>query len=287
MSTSKPPGRSRLLLALGLGVALLSGTFIGLDRSSSSAQQASTITVADKDDNDNAEPSDTTDTTQPSDTTDTTAAPDTTDTTQPSDTTDTTQPSDTTDTTAGDTTTTTAPDQQADPNGNINNLPLHDGTQKGNVFNPVPFGEIPQNTPQVVVERPGSGRVLPLNREVQIRAQFQNFQPGFFSDPATRYGVLSQRLNGQGNLEGHNHGCIQRLPANGVPGVKCDSFVVLEQEGNSNVVSGVAPPITTAGRYRVCVDAASEGHYVGVRAFAQQGGPVDCVRVLFMRLSRR
>src|SRR6266542_5478490 len=37
---SKPPGGSRLLLALGLSVALFSATFIALDRSTSSAQQA-------------------------------------------------------------------------------------------------------------------------------------------------------------------------------------------------------------------------------------------------------
>ena len=188
----------RLLLALGLSVALFSATLIAFDRSTSSAQQAPDTTVA------------STDTSQSSDTT---AATDTTDTTASSD---------TTDTTGADATTTTALAGNGD-DGNINNLPLHDGTQKGGVFNPVPYGEIPANTPQVV---------------------------------------------------------IQRIPSNGQLDTECDSFVVLEQEGTTNVISGVGPPITVAGRYRVCVDDASGAHYVAVRAFAQQGGPVDCVRVL-------
>lgn len=253
MIFSKPPGPARLLLALGLSVALVSATFIAFDRSTSSAQQAPDTTVA------------STDTSQPSDTT---------------------APSDTTDTTGADVTTTTTPAGNGN-DGNVNNLPLHDGSQKGNVFNPVPYGEIPQNTPQVVIQRPGSGRILPLNQEIQIRALVQNFQPGFFNDPKTQYGVDPQRLNAQGNLQGHNHACIQRLPSNGAPDVKCDSFVVLAQEGTTNVVSGVGPPISVPGRYRVCVDDASGAHYVAVRAFAQQGGPVDCVRVLFMRLRTR
>jgi hypothetical protein len=271
VSLSKPPGRSRLLLALGLAVALFSATFIAFDRSTSSAQQAPETTVA------------ASDTTTPSDVTDTTGA-DTTDTTAPA-ATDTTEPaaSDTTDTTGADVTTTTAPAEGDGPDGNINNLPLHDGSQKGGVFNPVPYGEIPANTPQVAIQRPGSGRVLPLNQELQVRALVQNFQPGFFNDPKTQYGVDPQRLNGDGNLQGHNHACFQRLGRDTLPvSTKCDSFVVLEQEGTSNVITGVAPPITTAGRYRLCVDDASGAHYVAVRAFAQQGGPVDCVRVLVM-----
>jgi hypothetical protein len=277
VSLSKPPGRSRLLLALGLAVALFSATFIAFDRSTSSAQQAPETTVA------------ASDTSTPSDVTDTTGGADTTDTTEPA-ATDTTEPAatDTTDTTGADVTTTTAPAEGDGPDGNINNLPLHDGSQKGGVFNPVPYGEIPVNTPQVAIQRPGSGRILPLNQEIQIRALVQNFQPGFFNDPKTQYGVDPQRLNGDGNLQGHNHACVQRLGRDSLPlSTKCDSFVVLEQEGTSNVISGVGPPITVAGRYRLCVDDASGAHYVAVRAFAQQGGPVDCVRVLFMSRGSR
>jgi hypothetical protein len=259
----KPPGRSRLLLALGLSVTLLSATLLAFDRSASSAQQAPETTVAASD---------------TSAATDTTGASGAADTTSPA--------SDTTDTTGADATTTTAPAGNGD-DGNINNLPLHDGTQKGGVFNPVPYGEIPANTPLVVIQRPGSGRILPLNQEISIRATVENFQPGFFNDPKTQYGVDPQRLNAQGNLQGHNHACIQRIPADGQVASKCDSFVVLEQEGTTNVISGIGPPITVPGRYRVCVDDASGAHYVAVRAFAQQGGPVDCVRVLFMRLRAR
>jgi hypothetical protein len=260
MISFNPTGRSRLLWALLLSAALLGATIFGLDRSTSSAQQAS----------------DTTATTVAA--TDTSAASNTTDTTAASDTTDTTAASDTTDTTAAG---------NNDPNGNIHNLPVHDGTQKGNVFNPTPYGEIPANTPEMVVLRPGSGRILPLNTEIQVRARFINFLPGFFNDPKTQYGLEPQRLDGSGNLQGHNHACAQLIPANGVVGVKCDSFVVLEREGTSDVVSNVLPPLTQPGRYRICVDAASGAHYAAARAFAQQGGPVDCVRVLVLGRGRR
>jgi hypothetical protein len=182
----------------------------------------------------------------------------------------------------------TAPDdggdqRAADPNGNINNLPLNSGIQTGTVFNPVPYGEIPAATPQVLVLRPGSGRIIPLNREINIRARFSQFQPGFFADPASQYGVGTQRLNENGFLKGHNHACIQRVARDGsVPGERCDSFVVLSQEGTSDILTGIGPPLTQTGRYRVCVDAAAENHYPAARAFAQRGGPVDCVRVLAM-----
>lgn len=214
----------------------------------------------------------------------------------PADTTapDTSAPADTTppDTTPPDTTPpdtgapdTTAPEDPAaeDPNGNINNLPLNSGAQVGTVFNPVPYGEIPADAPQVLILRPGSGRILPLNREINIRVRFKNFQPGFFSDPATGYGIGPQRLNQAQHLQGHNHACFQRVAAdNAVPDDPCASFVVLAQEGTSDILTGIAPPITQPGRYKLCADAASEFHYVGARAFAREGGSTDCVRVLVM-----
>jgi hypothetical protein len=180
---------------------------------------------------------------------------------------------------------TTAPDQNGaqDPNGNINNLPLNNGSQVGTVFNPIPYGEIPADAPQVLILRPGSGRILPLNREINIRVRFKNFTPGFFSDPATGYGIGPQRLDQNQHLQGHNHACFQRVSRNNaVPDDPCASFVVLAQEGTSDVLTGIAPPITQAGRYRLCADAASEFHYVGARAFAREGGSTDCVRVLVM-----
>jgi hypothetical protein len=193
----------------------------------------------------------------------------------------------TTEAAADDTTTTAADngaeDPAADENGNINNLPLNSGIQTGTVFNPVPYGEIPGNTPQVLIQRPGSGRIVPLNREITIRARFKNFTPGFFSDPKSEYGLGTQRLDGNGNLQGHNHGCFQRVARDGsVPADTCDSFVVLSQDGTSDVLTGIMPPLTQPGRYRLCVDAAAENHYPAARAFAQRGGPVDCVRVLAM-----
>jgi hypothetical protein len=180
---------------------------------------------------------------------------------------------------------TSAPDQGGaqDPNGNINNLPLNNGSQVGTVFNGVPYGEIPADAPQVLILRPGSGRILPLNREINIRVRFKNFLPGFFSDPATGYGIGPQRLDQNQHLQGHNHACFQRVARNNaVPDDPCASFVVLAREGTSDILTGIAPPITEPGRYKLCADAASEFHYVGARAFAREGGSTDCVRVLVM-----
>ena len=175
-------------------------------------------------------------------------------------------------------------DPNADPNGNDKGLPLNNGEQPEEiVFNDVPYGEIPTATPQVLVLRPGSGRIIPLNREINLRARFANFRPGSFSDPKTQYGEGTQRLDENGFLNGHNHACIQRIARNGtVPGERCDSFVVMAQEGDSDIITGIGPPLTTPGRYRVCIDAAAGNHYPAARAFAQRGGPVDCVRVLAM-----
>jgi hypothetical protein len=226
---------------------------------------------------------------QPSDSTtgdttgDTAGDPASTDTTTGDTTTDTTEPADdtaTTDTTVGED---EGEDPAADPNGNINNLPLNSGVQTGTVFNETPYGEVPGSTPQVLIQRPGSGRIVPLNREITVRVRFANFQPGFFSEPQSEYGVGTQRLNEQGFLQGHNHGCFQRVARDGsVPAETCNSFVVLSQEGDSDILTGIMPPLTEPGRYRFCADAAAENHYPAARAFAQRGGPVDCVRVLAM-----
>jgi hypothetical protein len=196
---------------------------------------------------------------------------------------------DTTDTTGADSTDTTGADAgdgedaAADPNGNVNNLPLNSGVQTGTVFNDTPYGEIPAATPQVLVLRPGSGRIIPINQEIQFRARFSNFRPGTFSDPAAEYGKGTQRLDENGFLNGHNHACVQRVARDGsVPGERCDSFVVMQQEGTSDILTGIGPPLTQPGRYRVCIDAAAGNHYPAARAFAQRGGPVDCVRVLAM-----
>jgi hypothetical protein len=272
-SARRRSGRSALrarwvagLLAVLLGAALASlGTVAG-------AQQAP-----------GTDPPETSapDTTAPETSAPETSAPDTT---APGDTAPDTSAPDTSapDTSAPDTTAAEDPGAN-DPNGNINNLPLNNGSQVGTVFNEVPYGEIPADAPQVLIQRPGSGRILPLNRELNVRVRFKNFQPGFFSDPATGYGIGPQRLNDSGHLQGHNHACFQRVRRDGaVPEDACDSFVVLAQEGTTDILTGIAPPITQPGRYRLCADAASEFHYVGARAFAREGGSSDCVRVLVM-----
>jgi hypothetical protein len=274
VSKFRPPRRSgwRAPWVSGVLAVLIAAALAGAG-AAAGAQEAApngggdTATTVEDPSSDSTAPADTT--------TDTTAADD--------------GAADTTDTTAADTTDTTgaqddgAEDPAADPNGNINNLPLNSGVQTGTVFNTTPYGEIPGNTPQVLVLRPGSGRIIPLNQEIQFRARFSNFQPGFFSDPASEYGVGTQRLNEAGNLQGHNHACVQRVARDGsVPGERCDSFVVMQQDGTSDILTGIGPPLTQAGRYRVCIDAAAGNHYPAARAFAQRGGPVDCVRVLAM-----
>ena len=269
MSSFRPPRRSGWrapwvsgVLAVLVAAALAgAGAAAGAQEAPNAADTATTVA--------GDQPSDTTTGATTADTTTDTTAGDTTATTAADDTA-------TTDTTAGE-------DPAADPNGNINNLPLNSGIQTGTVFNETPYGEVPGNTPQVLIQRPGSGRIIPLNREITVRVRFSNFEPGHFSDPKAEYGVGTQRLNAQGSLEGHNHGCFQRVARDGsVPAETCDSFVVLSQEGTSDILTGIMPPLTRAGRYRFCADAAAENHYPAARAFAQRGGPMDCVRVLAM-----
>ena len=277
MSKFRPPRRSgwRAPWVSGVLAVLIAAALAGAGAAAGAQEAApngdTATTVADGG----------SDSTVPDDTTTDTTAGDTTDTTA-SDTTDTTVTDDTsTDTTGADDGEAEAP--AADPNGNINNLPLNSGIQTGTVFNSVPYGEVPGNTPQVLILRPGSGRIVPLNREITVRARFSNFTPGTFSDPKSEYGLGTQRLDENGNLKGHNHGCFQRVARDGsVPAETCDSFLVLSQEGTSDILTGVMPPLTQAGRYRLCVDAAAGNHYPAARAFAQRGGPVDCVRVLAM-----
>jgi hypothetical protein len=277
VSSFRPPRRSGWrapwvsgVLAVLIAAALAgAGAAAGAQEAPNAADTATTVAGDQSSDTTTGDTTaDTTTDTTTGDTTDTTAADDTA----------------TTDTTAGED---AGEDPAADPNGNINNLPLNSGIQTGTVFNETPYGEVPGDTPQVLIQRPGSGRIIPLNREITVRVRFSNFEPGHFSDPKAEYGVGTQRLNGQGHLEGHNHGCFQRVARDGsVPAETCDSFVVLSQEGTSDILTGIMPPLTRAGRYRFCADAAAENHYPAARAFAQRGGPMDCVRVLAMDFSQ-
>jgi hypothetical protein len=277
VSKFRPPRRSgwRAPWVSGVLAVLLAAALAGAGAAAGAQEAApngdTATTVADGSSDSSAPATDDT-------TTDTTA-----DNGAPADTsTDTTATDDTsTDTTGADDG--AAEEPAADPNGNVNNLPLNSGVQTGTVFNPVPYGEVPGNTPQVLILRPGSGRIVPLNRELTVRARFDNFVPGFFSNPQAEYGVGTQRLDANGNVQGHNHACFQRVARDGsVPAETCNSFVVMSQEGTSDVLTGIAPPLTEPGRYRLCVDAAAGNHYPATRAFAQRGGPVDCVRVLAM-----
>jgi hypothetical protein len=281
VSSFRPPRRSGLrapwvsgVLAVLIAAALAgAGAAAGAQEAPDDAATATTVADQPTDSSAPADDTATSDTAADDTATSDTAADDTA----------------TSDTAADDTATsdTQADDPAADPNGNINNLPLNSGIQTGTVFNPVPYGEVPGNTPQVLILRPGSGRIVPLNQELTVRARFKNFEPGHFSDPKSEYGKGTQRLNGNGDLEGHNHGCFQRVARDGsVPADTCDSFVVLSQEGTSDILTGIMPPLTQPGRYRLCVDAAAENHYPAARAFAQRGGPVDCVRVLAMDLGQ-
>jgi hypothetical protein len=273
VSKFRPPRRSGWrapwvsgVLAVLIAAALAgAGAAAGAQEADPNGDTATTVADSSPDSSAPATDDTTTDSSAPDDTTtDTTATEDTS-----------------TDTTGGDDG--GAEEPAADPNGNVNNLPLNSGIQTGTVFNPVPYGEVPGNTPQVLVLRPGSGRIIPLNRELTVRARFKNFVPGFFSDPKSEYGVGTQRLDANGNVQGHNHACFQRVARDGsVPAETCNSFVVMSQEGTSDVLTGIAPPLTEPGRYRLCVDAAAGNHYPATRAFAQRGGPVDCVRVLAM-----
>jgi hypothetical protein len=275
VSSFRPPRRSgwRAPWVSGVLAVLIAAALAGAGAAAGAQEApeaADTATSADA-------PADTTGDTTGDTSTDTTAGGDAADDT-------------TTDTTAADDTATTdtaaaddGEDAAADPNGNVNNLPLNSGIQTGTVFNDTPYGEVPGNTPQVLIQRPGSGRIVPLNREITVRARFANFAPGTFSDPKSEYGKGTQRLDANGNLQGHNHGCFQRVARDGsVPAETCNSFVVLSQEGTSDILTGIMPPLTEPGRYRLCVDAAAGNHYPAARAFAQRGGPVDCVRVLAM-----
>ena len=270
MSSFRPPRRSGLRAPWVYGVlAVLIAAALAGAGAAAGAQEApdaaTATTVADQ-------PTDSSVTDSTGDSTETSAVDDTTDTSAD-------DPASTDTAAAGG----GADDPAADPNGNINNLPLNSGIQTGTVFNDTPYGEVPGNTPQVLILRPGSGRIVPINRELTVRARFKNFEPGHFSDPKSAYGKGTQRLNGNGDLEGHNHGCFQRVARDGsVPADTCDSFVVLSQEGTSDILTGIMPPLTQPGRYRLCVDAAAEKHYPAARAFAQRGSPMDCVRVLAM-----
>ncbi|KAJ3357463.1 hypothetical protein GGF32_001072 [Allomyces javanicus] len=164
---------------------------------------------------------------------------------------------------------------------------IADGTQKRTVTcSQTVQGVIPAFDKMVstIILTPASGARIKRGQDIAVSVRTQNMQLGFFEDPASRYYLSPQTLNGQGVIEGHQHVALQRLGNGQTPpdprSEQLAFFKGLDQKSNNNVLTVTIPgaSLTQAGTYRLCTITGTRSHQPVIMPVARRGSQDDCIR---------
>ncbi|KAJ3367607.1 hypothetical protein GGF31_007420 [Allomyces arbusculus] len=164
---------------------------------------------------------------------------------------------------------------------------IADGTQKRTVTcSQTVQGVIPAFDKMVstIILTPASGARIKRGQDINVSVRTQNMQLGFFEDPASRYYLSPQTLNGQGVIEGHQHVALQRLGNGQTPpdprSEQLAFFKGLDQKSNNNVLTVTIPGanLTQAGTYRLCTITGTRSHQPVIMPVARRGSQDDCIR---------
>ncbi|KNE64738.1 hypothetical protein AMAG_10087 [Allomyces macrogynus ATCC 38327] len=157
---------------------------------------------------------------------------------------------------------------------------IADGTQKRTVTcSQTVQGVIPAFDKMVstIILTPASGTRVKRGQDIAVSVRTQNMQLGFFEDPASRYYLSPQTLNGQGVIEGHQHVALQRLGNGQAPpdprSEQLSFFKGLDQKSNNNVLTVTIPGanLTQAGTYRLCTITGTRSHQPVIMPVARRG----------------
>ncbi|KAM5545821.1 hypothetical protein V8D89_000859 [Ganoderma adspersum] len=166
----------------------------------------------------------------------------------------------------------------------VPNLPLTNGTQiKTGSCNPAPMGIIAATTnmPSSKFVSPANGATIKANTDFTIQMAILNLETGNFVNAAENYFAAPQQVNAQGNIKGHSHVVIDKLPSlNSTTPTDPTKFVFfkgLDAAAQNGVLSADVPNGLPAGFYRLASINSAANHQPALVAVAQHGALDDMV----------
>ena len=166
----------------------------------------------------------------------------------------------------------------------VPHLPLTNGTQiKTGSCNPAPMGILPAmtNMPSSKFVVPANGAALKANTDFTIQMAIVNLETGNFVNAAENYFAAPQQVNAQGNIKGHSHVVIDKLPSlNSTTPTDPTKFVFfkgLDAAAVNGVLSADVPNGLPAGFYRLASINTAANHQPALVAVAQHGALDDMV----------
>ncbi|CAG8615946.1 2095_t:CDS:1, partial [Dentiscutata heterogama] len=145
------------------------------------------------------------------------------------------------------------------------------------------LGEVPSadNLPSVLITKPDYNEVISLNKGVIFEFKFVNFEPGATSNIDTEFEKFPQAVNKDGNVIGHYHLFIQKIPSlDNVPDPRIFAFFTpISFLPNATETYQIpVPGLTEEGIYRACTYTTAKAHQC-VNVQTGNRGPIDdCIR---------
>ncbi|CAG8615931.1 7028_t:CDS:2 [Dentiscutata erythropus] len=120
-------------------------------------------------------------------------------------------------------------------------------------------------------------RVISLNKSTIFEFKFVNFEPGAASNKSTEFDKFPQAINGDGNVIGHYHFTIQKIPSlDNVPDPTTFAFFTLINflPNATGTYQISVPGLTKEGTYRACTYTTAKAHQC-VNVTTGDRGPID------------
>ncbi len=167
----------------------------------------------------------------------------------------------------------------------VPNLQITNGAQiKEGSCNPAPMGVIASisNMPSSKFVFPPNGATVPANTNFTIKMAINNLDTGFFVNAQANYFAAPQVVNAQGNIQGHSHVVVDKIPAldSTTPTDPLNDFVFfkgLNDKAVGGVLSVEVPGGLPVGTYRLASINAAANHQPALVAVAQHGSLDDMV----------
>ncbi|CAG8812485.1 24122_t:CDS:1, partial [Gigaspora rosea] len=77
------------------------------------------------------------------------------------------------------------------------------------------IGEVPSTAhlPSILITKPSYGEIIQLNKDFIFEFKYVNFEPGAVANLSTEFDRYPQSIHEEGNIIGHYHMTIQKIPS--------------------------------------------------------------------------
>ncbi|RXW14392.1 hypothetical protein EST38_g11466 [Candolleomyces aberdarensis] len=164
------------------------------------------------------------------------------------------------------------------------NAPITNGKQiTTGSCNPTPIGAIPSidNMPSSKFKSPQNFATIRANTRFTVEMNIRGMQTGFFTNAQASYFAAPQQLNGQGQIQGHSHVVIEKIPTleSGQPTNPKEFafFKGLNAAAAGGVLTADVTDGLPAGFYRLASINTASNHQPVIVPVAQHGSLDDMV----------